>query len=52
MCFTNLGKLNLLTVVDFKLKQIFAIAPAALKNEAHFKSSQKCLKNNYLATII
>jgi hypothetical protein len=40
VCFTDLGKLNLTMVVDFKLKPIFATAPAASKNEACFKSGQ------------
>ncbi len=34
--FTNLGKLSWL---DFKLKLLFASAPAASKNESRFKST-------------
>jgi hypothetical protein len=45
VCFTDLGKLKLLMVVRF-----FATASAALKNGARFKSGQKLLKNNRLAT--
>ncbi len=42
VCFTNLDKLNIcLRWFNFKLEPIFAIAPAALKNEACFISCQK-----------
>jgi hypothetical protein len=37
---------------DFKLEQIFTTAPAALKNEARFKSGQNRLKINGSLTII
>jgi hypothetical protein len=50
LCFTNLGKLSMVMVVQFKAQPIFSIDPAALKNEAFFKSGQIGLKNNYLAT--
>ena len=51
--FTDLGKLNLLMVVRcFRLKPIFANAPAAWKNEARFESSQNQHKNNHLASLI
>jgi hypothetical protein len=36
--FTGLGKLNLL--IDFRLKPIFTIAPAASKNNTQFKNGQ------------
>ncbi len=38
--FTDLGKLNFLMVVGFRLEPIFNIAPAASKNNAQFKSGQ------------
>jgi hypothetical protein len=41
VCFTNLGKLNLLTVV--KLKPIFAIAPVALKMRLTSKEVSKII---------
>ncbi len=39
LCFNDSGKLNLQNWFDFKLEPIFATAPAALKNNAHYKSS-------------
>ncbi len=44
VCFTDLGKLNLLKRVDYKLEPMFAAAPAASKNEAPFKCGQNLLK--------
>jgi hypothetical protein len=40
VCFTDLGKLNLLMGFDFKLKPFFASASAASKNGACFKGGQ------------
>ena len=36
----------------FSLKQIYATAPAASKNNAHFNSGQKGLENNHLAMLV
>jgi len=38
--FTDLGKLNLLTWFDFRLKPIYETAPAISNNNARFKSGQ------------
>jgi hypothetical protein len=38
--------------LDFKLKPIFAAAPVASKNDACYKSGQKGIENNLLATLI
>ncbi len=40
VCFTNLGKIDLPTVDNFKLEPIFATATAAPKNGARYKSGQ------------
>jgi hypothetical protein len=37
---------------NFKLNPRFATAPAASKNDTHYKSGQNILKNNHLATLI
>ncbi len=34
------------------LDEIFATAPAAHKNDARFKSGQKCLRNNPSALLV
>jgi len=47
-CFTDLGKQNFLMVVE----PIFTSAPAALKNDAQFKSGQIRHENNHLALLI
>jgi hypothetical protein len=47
-CFTDLGKLNLTTM----LEPIFTTAPAATKNEARFLSGQNLLKIIGLHTTI
>ena len=39
---SNLDKLDLIWRFDYRLKQNCVTAPAAPKNIAHFKSSQKC----------
>ncbi len=39
-CFTELGKLNLLIVVQIRLKPIYTAAPAASKNVAQIKRGQ------------
>jgi len=38
--FTDVGKLNLLMVVQFRLEPIYTTAPAASKNKARFKRHQ------------
>ncbi len=38
--FTDLGKLNLLVWFGFRLKSIYATAPATSKNDIQFKSGQ------------
>ncbi len=51
--FTDLDKLNVVIVVySFRLKPIFTTAPAASKNDAHFKSGQNGLKNNHVASLV
>ena len=49
VCIRDLDNLNLIWWLDFRLKPIFAIASAALKNTTHFKRGQKCLQNKYIA---
>jgi hypothetical protein len=44
LCFSDLGKLNLLMGFDFKLKPFFATAPEGSKNDAHYKSGPNWLK--------
>jgi len=39
-CFTDLGKLNMLLVDYFRLKPIYATAPAASTKNPQFKSGQ------------
>ena len=48
--YQDLGKLNL--VVWFLLKQIFDTIPAASKNDAYYKSSQKWLENNQISLLV
>ncbi len=50
VCFTNFGKLNLPTVVQFKARGFFWFVPAASIDEVHFKSGQNWLENNHLTT--
>ncbi len=50
--FKVLDKLNLCMVVWFYAQVNFNIAPAALKNNAQFKSGQVQLKNNTLVSFI
>ena len=35
-----------------RLEPIFATAPAASKNDAHFKSGQNQLENNHLESLV
>ncbi len=49
-CFADLQAKICLWWFNFKLIPIFATAPAATKNEAHFKCGQNVLGNNHLAT--
>ena len=51
-CVSNLDKNNLLKRIGFRLKPIFTTTTAASKNDSHFKSGQKWLKNNHLASIV
>ncbi len=41
-----------LTWFGFRLEQVIANAQSASKNDAHFKSSQKGLKNNDFALLV
>ena len=50
LCSKELDKLNFIWQFDFRLKPIFYTAPAAPKNTAHFKSGQKWIENNPLAS--
>ena len=50
--FTDLGNLNLLMVVRFQARANFCYCHSCLKNEAWFKSGQKWLENNCLASLI
>ncbi len=52
VCFTDLGKLNRLWWLDFKLEPIFAIALVVFKNNHCYKSGQNWPKNNHLVTVI
>jgi hypothetical protein len=52
VCFTNLGNLNLLIMVLFKLEPIFATVPTASNNEAHVKSCQRRPEKNHHAALI
>ena len=46
--FTDLGKLKLHMMFGFRLKPTFTSAPAASKNDPHFKSGQNWLENTHL----
>ncbi len=52
MCFTDLGMVICIRLFHFKIKPIFATAPAASKNDAHYQSGQYWLKNNHLASLM
>ena len=52
LCFRVLDMLNLIWLLDFRLKPIFATVPAASTNITHFKSGLKWLKNYHLGCFI